>query len=78
MAKKLSKEQIHARLDAYEEAITHLELTIEDYEYPQGPDKEDVEQTKFVIKQLKKIAEAFLKRTLHNEKIHSLPHRMGL
>lgn len=55
---KITDEIAHARLDAYEQAWTHLENCLGDYyDYPN--DKNDIEQTKYVINQLKRISKKF-------------------
>ncbi len=62
MGKKLTDAQIHARLDAYEEACEHLEATLGDYggNYrDKAADQRDIEQTKVVIGQIKRIAARF-------------------
>ena len=73
--KKLCIEAVHARLNAYEEAFMHLEETLGDYYFPEGHDRHDVEQTKFVIEQIKKIANKFQHK--HFPISDALPHNCG-
>jgi len=50
----------NARLNVYEEAIGHLEMTLSDYDKVE--DKEEIEETKILISKLKKVAKSFQDR----------------
>ena len=55
--KKLTRKQIVARIEMYEEAIEHLDMDVCDT-------KEEIRQAKIVQNQIRKISLAFQKRYL--------------